>query len=364
MDRSSAVAEQLAVSSATGGPLKELASGIDALYMSGQGECPETLLSDLEAWRSLARESEAPTVISLMGEFFRVGERAWGKYPYFLEHENGLIGFTDSTEFPALRIQPRTEQLHSAGPHVAIQWWQALAEGLIGDARLNASRMDLYSDWQGWDLKSADSPQFLSRARNLATYEESGEFTGFTFGRRKTQTILARIYDKSRDIERKNAHWWFAIWGERYDPQSSALRVEFELGRQGLRDYGIHSASEALEASDSLWAAVTSWLTHRVPTQDNTPARWPISPQWQQIQQSSIRGDAVARERIRLIKKASSLRSLMPGLAGYLSSYAALIDALDMDSTFAALPGNLRDYAIWTGKSFEERIAKKRMGLA
>lgn len=57
--------------------------------------------------------------------------------------------------------------------------------------------------------------------------------------------------------------WWPKVWGERYDPSLPVLRVEFEIGRQGLAEYQVESPSEGLEAAPRLWASVTSkWLRY------------------------------------------------------------------------------------------------------
>jgi hypothetical protein len=340
--------------------LAELSSGIDALYLSGRSELPRLLLDELSRLRAAAEAAESAVDFELLGEPFLVEPRSWGRYRYRLRHRFGLLGFTESAKLPAIRIQPRTEHLHGVGPSAVVAWWRELLEALSGHVHLTASRLDLYSDWQGWTLTVADGPLFLCRGDIRTTREHRNEFTGFEFGRRTTGTVNARIYDKTLQIREKHLDWWLDVWGDRHSAGQQVLRVEFELGRQGLREYGVDLAEEAIERAPALYAAVTErWLTHRVRTGDLTPSRWPLSDEWRTIQGAAVRGDAVGLQRIRDRKAEADLRKTMPALTGYVARFAALVGTEDIEDTLAVLPGHLRDYGIWSGKAFPERVAEK-----
>jgi X-X-X-Leu-X-X-Gly heptad repeat protein len=347
-----------AVSASSG--LSELASGVDALYMSARADLSASLIAGLSAWRdSAGREDHFE--VELLGESFRASARAWGRYPFLLRHNYGRIGFTDSSKLPAVRIQPLTEHLHAEGPLAAVGWWRDLCEAITGTGHLTASRLDLYADWQGWDLDVSQGARFLCRASRRDTHEDRNEFTGFEFGRRNTNTVAARIYDKTRQAERKGLELWRLVWGDRFDPQRRVLRVEFELGRKGLTQFGVDRAEDALEAGPGIWGAVTEkWLSHRVPSGDCTPSRWPVSPEWSQIQRASVRGEVPGLDRLREAKRAQNLRSIMPGLMGYTSSFGALVGADTLHDALAVLPGHLEDYGLLTGRSFADRVAEKR----
>jgi hypothetical protein len=137
----------------------------------------------------------------------------------------------------------------------------------LGACVFTVSRLDLYVDVQGWCPTGDDRYRFVCRGQTLETYEAGGELTGFSFGRRKTGTIVARIYDKTRDADRKGADFWGDVWGDRLDPAMPVIRVEFELARTALREYGLDTLGEVLNAVPALWSSVTSdWLTYRSPT--------------------------------------------------------------------------------------------------
>jgi hypothetical protein len=240
-----------------------------------------------------------------------------------------------------------------------------LLEGLVGSVYLAASRLDVYSDWQGWDLGVADARRFVCRGSRRDTHEEGEAFTGYEFGRRTTKTVVVRIYDKTLQVRRKGLDWWLHVWGESFNPAERVLRVELELGREGLKSYGVDSAEQAIAAAPRLWAAVTEdWITHRTPTADSTRSRWPTSPEWHVIQGAAMRGDAVGLDRIRQGKQKGELRRTLPQLTGHLAKFAALSGTIDVEDTLAALPWPLADYGVWSGKTFRDRVAEKARDLA
>jgi hypothetical protein len=104
----------------------------------------------------------------------------------------------------------------------------------LGQLRFGVSRVDLFSDWQGWSLTLGDAHHFVCRADARRTYEVGGILTGFEFGTRKTEAFSARLYDKTADIAAKGNEWWHEVWGDRYVAGTPVRRLEFEIGRQGL----------------------------------------------------------------------------------------------------------------------------------
>jgi len=223
------------------------------------------------------------------------------------------------------------------------------------------SRLDLFCDVQGWELDGDDRHDFVCRADRLDTHEEGAAFTGLEFGRRTTKTVCARIYDKTRQIEREGLDWWPTLWGEAYNPERPVLRVEFELGRQGLVEYGIRSPSEGLSGAPGVWASVTAdWLSYRTRTEDGTKSRWPVSPEWARIQQATLRDKSIGTDRVRAGKRQGDLRRLVPQVVGYLASTGAVLDLDDVGSVLGALRVLVVDDEERRGVRFRERVATKQ----
>jgi hypothetical protein len=296
------------------GEVRELAAGVDALYLSGRAALPSALAQRLESTRSLAEEVCAPLPFGFGGLEFVLAPHSWGHYRYLLLHDLGRIGLSTSTKVPPIRIQPKAELLHAVGPSSAVAGYCSVIEAELGVVQLSVSRLDLFVDVQNWELSAKDRIRFVYRATNCRTFEEGAHFTGFQFGSRVTKTFSARIYDKTADVKRHGTDWWFAIWGDSYVPGRPVHRVEFEIGRKGVTDFGLDGPGEVLVATGDLWRYATEdWLTFCVPTGDSTRSRWPVAPEWFQIQRASLRDATVAGlERVRSGRTAGSLRRVLP----------------------------------------------------
>ena len=337
----------------------ELASGVDALYLSGRADLSPTLVATLEERRATAAETGTAAPIVLDGETFGVQPHSFGKHRFCLDHEAGRVGVTTSEHIPALRVQPRAELLHGVGPRVALGFFDQIGEYLAGGpVRWGLSRLDLFCDVQGWELTGDDRHNFVCRGQRRDTHEESEEFTGLEFGRRSTKTVCGRIYDKTRQVQDKGIDWWFEKWGDRFDRSRPVLRTEIEIGRQGLVEFGVDTPTDGLEAVGRLWASTTeTWLTYRTPTADETKSRWPVAPEWAAIQRASLRGDAIGIDRVRAGQKRGDLRKLTPALVGYLARAAQIMGTSDLTSTLAAVRYIVANDEERRGVSFEDRVA-------
>jgi hypothetical protein len=269
--------------------LTELSSGFDALYLSGRAAVPGDLLDGLSRARTEAEARNPGSELELGGESFLVMPHGWGKYKFNLLHQFGQIGISPRTRLPAIRVQPRAEFLHGTGVIAAVDWFRRIVEIECGETQWSVSRMDLHADFQGWPLEGDDRHRFVCRADDRDTREVAEEFSGFEFGRRKTNTVMCRIYDKTRHIKVSGAGYWPEIWGSAYTEGDPVLRVEFEVGRKGLKQFSITTPEEAIALAPSLWKYCThDWMSYRVPTGDSTKSRWPLAPEWVQIQSASL----------------------------------------------------------------------------
>lgn len=354
-------ARLLADQSLADSQVRELASGIDALYLSGRAMIPPQVFEDLEQLRETAIGADRPMPVELDGEVFGVEPRAFGRYRFRLVSPKGMIGVTASDNLPALRVQPRAEFLHAEGPSAVLQHFERVGEYLAGGpVAWGLSRLDLFCDVQGWLPVGDDRHRFVTRARTRTTHEQSESFTGFEFGRRSTKTVCARIYDKTLQVETKGLDWWPTVWGERFDQDKPVLRVEFEFGRKGLGEYQIETPDDGLASAARLWASVTSdWLTLRDPIADQTKARWPVADEWLAVQSASLRSDAIGAERVRAGVRQGELRTLLPSLVGYTASVGAIVGTAEVDSTLGALRMLIHQDERRREVRFSDRVAER-----
>jgi hypothetical protein len=90
------------------------------------------------------------------------------------------IGFSSSKYLPTVRIQPRAEYLHAIGPEAMVASLQETLGPQLGQLRFGVSRVDLFSDWQGWSLSLDEAHHFVCRADARRTYELGGILTGWS----------------------------------------------------------------------------------------------------------------------------------------------------------------------------------------
>ena len=341
--------------------LLELASGVDSLYLSGRCELPDDLWGALDAARELAREQGEPTELNLFGYDWQVKPGLLHLYRYRLDHPLVTLGLSPSEHLPSLYAQFRAEGIHSLGADGVVRWLTSALANADVEPQWSVSRIDLHADWQGWELIGDQRHRFICRSRTLVTYEEGDALSGFSFGRRTSHSRTARIYDKTAEMQRTGNDWLPDLWGKQFDPDLPVLRVEFEFGRNTLRDCQVDTPTETLANADRLWAYATqNWLTYRRPTDHACAFRWPIAPEWTDIQRATLAGSAVPMNRITAGKTAGSRRRLMPALNGYLASFAALTGNDTIEDACDALPAHARAYELRSRRSFCDRVHEKR----
>lgn len=210
-----------------GSPLVELASGVDMLIVSGRAVIAAEVVETLDYLRTIAAGLNAPQPFDVSGVEFGVAGHARGKYRFLLKHPFGDVSIASGSNLPGVRVQLRSEFLHTLGTEQALWWFVDRLEGWLGPIYWTVSRIDLHGDWQGWSPVVGDLERFVCRAKSRTAYDSNPEWTGFRFGERASGTIQARIYDKTAEIAKKGPSIWPEIWGERYVEGQRVVRVEF-----------------------------------------------------------------------------------------------------------------------------------------
>lgn len=345
--------------------LTELASGVDTLYVSARCDIPASRFEELDQARELARQRSTAERFVFGGYDCELKLGSLNKHRYRLDHPVARVGISPSDSLPALFVQFQSESIHSVGATGVLRWLDSVLanEGL--DAQIQASRIDLHADWQGWNLIGDQRHRFVCRARSRVTYEDGDDLTGFGFGNLNSKSIIARIYDKTEEMRKTGKDWLPALWGTAYEPDAGpVLRTEFQFDRNALRESGINTPDEAIANIGGLWAYATQeWLTYRQPSRHECTFRWPIAPEWQQVQRATLGGSTVPIQRIKDGNIAGSLRRITPAMNGYLASFGALTGHDDIEAVCDAAKIHLRAYEQRSRRSFCDRVHERRRKL-
>ena len=225
---------------------------------------------------------------------------------------------------------------------------------------MTASRLDVSADFQNWELCAEDQVRFIYRADDIVTRENGRTFTGFEFGRRKTNTVVYRIYDKIVQIQQLGIGYWPDFWGAKYDPNQRVMRVEFEINRTGLGQFGADSPFDAIEKTAGIWLGVTNdWLTLRTPSGDATRSHWPIESSWEDIQRASFVSGAFGIKRMYDGRKRGELARLLPGARGFLSSIGAAAGVRTLNEALDVAWKLIREEEAKGTESFESRTSRQ-----
>ncbi|MBC7595712.1 MAG: hypothetical protein H7288_17545 [Kineosporiaceae bacterium] len=342
-----------------------LASGVDALYLTGKGIAPVELIEVLAAERDRAAAERGSGVDGRAVAFgvheFVVGWGGWDNYRFRLDAPGkALIGLVSSSEnFPVVRVQPRAEFLHAVGPRGVLAWVYDVADTLGLVVEWKVSRLDLFADFHGLALTAESRWDFVCKGKRRKTFEDGDQLETLYFGSGKP--LMARLYDKTKESAAKGTDWWPSVWSSAYQPGEQVWRVEFQIERAYLRDVGLSAPESVLDAAARLWAKLTSeWLTLRLPTDDSNRSRWPVSSVWEAVQSATFEGSAIGEILVREGRLRGDLRRIGPQAVGYVSSLAALLGARDEAELFELLPRYLAKDARVRGVSLNDRIRVKR----
>jgi hypothetical protein len=340
---------------------RELVSGIDALYLSAHAQCLPWLVERLEVAKGRAVAADAAQPFSFGNEDFELLPYPWRRYPYCLRNGHGRIGISPRGTIPPFRFQPKAEYLHGVGAEEVANWFESLLSRHLGLVVPSVSRLDLFADFEGLSFHVDDLDRFVGRARSRTYYEQDTRWTSFQFGRRKSGTISARIYDKTEEIrQHSRAGYWREIWGRAIEGGPPVTRVEFELSSTAIRNFGLCEPMDTIKAAGSMWTTLTrEWLSLRDRTDDETRSRWPVAAEWHSVQRARLAEGAHGIERTRNGKRRADLRWVAPRFVGSAATIAALLGTTDIEDTLAVLPRLIENYCIESGRPFAERIAEK-----
>jgi hypothetical protein len=360
--------------SATTGPQawRLLAAGIDTLDLSfyvDWGDTWDSVRESLEAGKARAEQTEG-----ILWDDGAHGECiifAGGKppmYRYRLQLPNAHLAVAKSGKpgkWPNVYASPSAESLWRNGIAATVESLTGFIQRLGGKV-VNAcpSRCDVCADFQvpdglaldfirGHAVSKSDKSRHIMKGEHLETY----------YAGAAGADIQARIYNKSAEIQSSGKFWFENVW--QLWPAENVWRVEFQLRRQALRQYGLNTMPALLKLLPALWESLCrDWFSLRLQDDSNTTRR-SVHPWWAAVEQAAERlGASPGKIKRDYTSGPASMAWYSAHLSGLLLSMAVRAGLPHLEDAIGEAAATMREY--WRLRDFpgRYRVAAIKLGLS
>lgn len=330
----------------------------------------KSLLDRFSYLKTIGQETRIPQQIELNDIMLTVELSGARFYSYRLTCKDFTLLFAEKPSFdnPPVKVNFSSEYLWSYGYQDAytrfIKWFQTASQLKITGTRI--SRLDICVDTDEAEFTQKDISGVVTYSKSKTLHflcpvddvNFSGrQFTGITIGRGKS--ILCRIYDKTKEIQKSGKEWFKDIWHKNdWNVTKPVWRVEFQLRRKVLKEFAINSVEDTFQKLESLWKYLTTqWLQIRKPLKNEKVTNWLVTKKWKVIQ-SAIDYDAPVLIRQKI--KQGNLEKLKAQAGGLLISIGAAEYADKIDYTLESLRIYLIDKLKKTGKTYEREVILRK----
>jgi len=229
-----------------------------------------------------------------------------------------------------------------------------------------ASDVHIAVDFQGWEPPPSEAHRYVSRATkqdcHVQMHTTWQQHTGYTIGK---GIILARLYDKRTEMTVHRKPYFAVVWeaNPHYDPEAPVWRLEFQLRREAVSEFGIDTPAELFKRLNALWTyCAKDWLRYTDPSADKTRHRWPTAPVWRELAHARINDGRTPALRDR--RSRARISDLLAMLWGLTASYAALHDTYGLHATLSGLREDLERMENVEGRDFQADVTKKLARMA
>ncbi|MES9691088.1 replication initiation factor [Bacillus toyonensis] len=321
-----------------------IVKGIDTvefgLELSGYFENFKEFWEVLSSMKNEAQDTGREREININNVNLKVHRKGIPFYEYQLSCDDFLIYFMDQPVLntPPIKVRFLSSYLWSFGFQGAVERFYKWFECFKGEINCTkVSRIDICVDTDEIEFLEEDIGQIVTRAKGKTKhfvndeYYNGRNFSGFTIGR--GQPLLGRIYNKTLEIKTSQKTWFHQVWKEKsWNEEKDVWRVEFQIRRKGLKEFGVNSLEEFINEEDGIWMYLTTkWLTLKIPTEDANQTRWEVSQKWLVIQKAYINQDTslAVRERVKI----GNTAQLLDQVTGLFITIGALNNHVDIEST-------------------------------
>ena len=220
------------------------------------------------------------------------------------------------------------------------------------------SRCDLYADFRipgGLGLEFLKS-HMVGKAQHTSHFMKGDSLETFYVGE-KSSPLELRIYNKSVEIGKKGTEErWMLVWFT--DNAQDVWRIEFQIRRQVLKQFGINTIDDLRNQKADLWRyATVDWFSLRC-LDDANQARRTIHEFWVKVQ-SCVQsfGSEKGTKRIYEKKGAIFINWYLQRFINLLISCGALLTDYDPESCMMKI--YKRSLPLLNKEEFREKARKK-----
>ena len=287
LSRSSATPSNTAPAKYTSNDFKYFGGGIDSLYLSYNGQLRKSTLDNLDHLKKLAQNG--PVQVEVRSRLFEVKPKAPRFFRFCIADGdyNIMLSYSARQKMPVAQVQVRSHLCHHHEPErIDLEVKEILHELADLDPQAKVSRVDLHNDFAtGYDVNTLTQKNWVCRADKLTNRFHRQRTTGWSAG--EGGAIMARLYDKTLELQNTESPFirdYWRLYG--WTRADQVWRLEFQLRRDALKEFGILHVEDLPSSLRGLWAYLTEeWLRLAVtsPSDDNR-ARWRTHPLWSDIQ--------------------------------------------------------------------------------
>ncbi len=291
-----------------------------------------------------------------------------GTFAYLVGNADVTVKIRKSGHSPSMaagQVELTAACLHRMGDRAALEklaeWVEIWAPGAV----LQPSEGDLCADTQGWvpTLDDFRRKSFVCPASRPSLIPYDGDHVGYVRygtggaeGSRSGQApIQCAIYDKTDEIRVHDKGWFVPLWSlsPDYVDGETVTRVEFRFRREYLKERGIETQAQFLEALSALWAEGLEWCRYSVPGGDDgdeNRSRWKVRDEWRLLR--GLDWGGVAEKVLERIDQARPrLERTLAAIGGHLVSLQAL--------AFDSMSLSIMEMLALTGPSLAKRWAAR-----
>lgn len=309
-------------------------NGLDTIHLSLSLEIPEAVMTDLREAKQAVQDSDNEASLWKFGQTtlfsFELSRTGIKLFPYVLRMGDITLALSarkSDSRIPnaKLCIGSLSSNNNPDDLWETIQRWFTLHG--IKLVKETVSRADLFADVEAdiEKLHLISQARMVTRAEKVAYYYANRRLTGLQVG---SSAVVLRMYDKIQEMKDKRATakqlFFQGLWKKEV---AAITRVEFQLRRDGLRDFFPKSCTfqQLRENLSGLWRYLTEdWFRHTaraVDRKNRNQSRETTSPFWQGVQAAfDLTQEALTRVK-RL--KVFNLRALAEQAGGIAVTIAA-----------------------------------------